>query len=292
MPLGLGALSGDAGCDRYEGWLIWIGRRQGDAHAGFEFLDAHGDLEERPAQRFEGGLAPERAPRRGVAKLMQQPIGAGVEKEAELVGLPAVTGRTVGLGVKLVIERAVLDGRLHAAIGPFEQRITVLEYIRLCTEEHAVYCGRGHPLYDRPDADITMADIAESSFVARGYMDRADLERLDIRKHGATVFNMEAQAILILSGGYIGFLPVQFAERWMATAELRQIRRHELGYRSQFHLIARRGAPKTLVIRTFLADLRAELALEGEDAPASAALASGAMAQNLSSRPKPSTGAS
>lgn len=190
------------------------------------------------------------------------------------------------------LERAVLDGRLHAAIGPFERRITGLEYTRLCTEEHAVYCGRGHPFYDRPDADITMADIAESSFVARGYMDRADLERLDIRKHGATVFNMEAQAILILSGGYIGFLPAHFAERWMATAELRQIRRHELGYRSQFYLIARRGAPETMVIRTFLADLRAELALEGKDAPANAALASVAMAQILSSRPKPSTGAS
>ncbi len=169
------------------------------------------------------------------------------------------------------LERAVLDGRLHAAIGPSERHTPVLEYTRLCTEEHAVYCGRGHPLYDRPDADITMADIADSSFVARGYMDRADLERLDIRKHGATVFNMEAQAILILSGGYIGFLPAHFAEQWVETAELRQIRRHELGYLSQFYLITRRGARQTLVNRTFLADLRAELALEGEATPAGAA---------------------
>ncbi len=71
--------------------------------AGFEFLDANGDFEERPAQRFEGGLAPERAPRRGLAELMQQPIGAGVEKEPELVGLPAVTGSSIGLGVELVL---------------------------------------------------------------------------------------------------------------------------------------------------------------------------------------------
>ncbi len=32
--------------------LIWIGRRQGDLDAGFEFFDANGDFEERPAQRF------------------------------------------------------------------------------------------------------------------------------------------------------------------------------------------------------------------------------------------------
>ena len=168
------------------------------------------------------------------------------------------------------LERAVLDGRLHAAIAPFERRITGLDYTRLCTEEHEVYCGRGHPLYDQPDDDITMEDVANSSFVARGYMDRAGVKWLNIRKPGATVFNMEAQAILILSGRYIGFLPVHLAEHWIANAELRQICRHELGYQSLFYLIAKHGAQATLVIRTFLADLRAELALEGEDVPASA----------------------
>jgi len=116
MPPGLGALSGDAGCDRYEGWLIWIGRRQGDLNAGFEFLDANGDFEERPTQRFEGGLAPERAPRRGLADLMQQPIGAGVQEEAELVGFPAVAGGAIGLGVEFV----VLDHVFHPAAGAID----------------------------------------------------------------------------------------------------------------------------------------------------------------------------
>ena len=79
-----------------------IGRGQGDAHAGLELLDAHGDLQECPAQGFECRVAPERAAGRGLAKLVQHPIGTGVEKEAELVGLPAVARRAVGLGVDLV----------------------------------------------------------------------------------------------------------------------------------------------------------------------------------------------
>ena len=89
MPPGLGPLGGDAARDRHEGWLIWIGRRQGDPDARLEFLDAYGDLEEGAAQRFEGGLAPERAAGRGLAKLMQQPIGAAMQEEPELVGFPA-----------------------------------------------------------------------------------------------------------------------------------------------------------------------------------------------------------
>ena len=92
-------MSGDAAGHRDQGRAIGIGRRQGDLDASAELLDAHGDLEERPAQRLERRGAPERAARRGPAQLMQQPIRAGVQEQPELVGFPAVARRAVGLGV-------------------------------------------------------------------------------------------------------------------------------------------------------------------------------------------------
>ena len=49
---------------RDEGFAIGIGRGQGDLDAGLELLDAHGDLEERLAQRFE------RSPRSNHAALV------------------------------------------------------------------------------------------------------------------------------------------------------------------------------------------------------------------------------
>ncbi len=70
---------------------------QYNAHAGFEFLDAHGDLEEGAAERFERRLAPQRAPRRDLAEPVQQPIGAAVQEEPEPVGFPAVAGSTYTL---------------------------------------------------------------------------------------------------------------------------------------------------------------------------------------------------
>ncbi len=48
-----------------------------------------------------------------MAKLMQQPVGAGMQEEAELVGLPTVARRAVGLGVELV----VLDHVFHPPAG-------------------------------------------------------------------------------------------------------------------------------------------------------------------------------
>ena len=71
MPLGSGALGGDAACHRDERFAIGIGRGQGDLDAEFEFLDAHGDLEEGAADGFERRLAPERAAGRGLARYCQ-----------------------------------------------------------------------------------------------------------------------------------------------------------------------------------------------------------------------------
>ena len=42
-------------------------------------------------------------PGRGAAALVQQPVGAGMQKEAELVGFPAVARSAVGFCVELVI---------------------------------------------------------------------------------------------------------------------------------------------------------------------------------------------
>ena len=113
MPLCSWPLRRDFAGDQYQVRLIGIGRRQGDLDAGFEFLDAYGDFEEGPAQGFEGRLAPARTPRRGLAQAVQQPVGAGMQEEPELVGLPTMARRTVGFRIELVI----LDHVLNPAPG-------------------------------------------------------------------------------------------------------------------------------------------------------------------------------
>lgn len=99
-----------------------IGRRQGDLDAGAEFLDAHGDLEERPAERFERRGTPQRAAGSGPAQLMQQPIGAGVQEQPELIGSPSVARGAVGFGVELVL----LDHVFHPASGAIDPLVDSL----------------------------------------------------------------------------------------------------------------------------------------------------------------------
>ncbi len=83
-------MGGDGTCHRDQCLAIGVGRGQGDLDTGPELLDARRDLEERPTESFERRGAPRRTPRRGLAQLMQQPIGAGVQEQPKLIGLPAV----------------------------------------------------------------------------------------------------------------------------------------------------------------------------------------------------------
>ena len=48
---------------------------------------------------------------------------------------------------------------------------------------------------------------------------------------------MEAQAILILSGAYLGYLPEHYAEGWWAQGLVRSLLPEELAYEALFALI-------------------------------------------------------
>jgi len=99
--------------------------------------------------------------------------------------------------------------------------------------------------------------VRQSRIVVRGYMQQYDLEQLGITKADATVENIEAAAILIISGAYIGFLPVHFAEQWVKTGEMRRLGANTLDLSSPFDVATRRGVSRPPILQAFLEDLAA-----------------------------------
>jgi DNA-binding transcriptional LysR family regulator len=156
------------------------------------------------------------------------------------------------------LEQAVLDQRLPAAIGAFHHHVAGLGYAPLFVEEQTLYCGRGHPFFQRPDATIKPADIADVDFVDRGYGGgvKARLPGADFRA-SAAANNMEAIATLILSGRYIGYLPTHCAALWVGRGLMRSLLPAQLAYESLFELITRKGVERTPALQAFLEDLRA-----------------------------------
>lgn len=169
-------------------------------------------------------------------------------------------GKDVGVHVYVgspsELEQRVLNGRLHLAIGHFPFQVAGLTGTPLYEEPHGLYCSAGHDVLqgETDSANTLMARIRNERVVARGYLRRKDLDLLKVETAAFTVDNVEAQAILILSAGCIGFLPTHFAAHWVERGELIELLPSRIALVSRFTAIRRRS-PAPPLVRSFLMDL-------------------------------------
>lgn len=134
------------------------------------------------------------------------------------------------------LQRALREGTRDAVIGPAFPGGAGLELRELAIEHHLLYCGAGHPWFDRPDEDIALADFHAARFSVRAYQYFDDTYKLGGIRASASVGTMEAQEILILSGRYVGFLPTHRGMPRVAAREMRAVKPREWSLRSRFAL--------------------------------------------------------
>lgn len=161
------------------------------------------------------------------------------------------------------LQARVHDGTYHCGVGSFPHTISGLDRTFLYEEEHLLYVGRGHPLFDRPDGEITQATVRKHGMVRRGYWREQDHKRFDLGPVEATVHQIEPQLMLVLSGRYVGFLPAHVAAPRVSSGELRPLLCDEISYVCRFELVTRTGHRMTEVLRSFI---RACLEAHGQHA--------------------------
>ena len=155
------------------------------------------------------------------------------------------------------IEHRLIDGRLHVGIACVMHKLASLSYEHLFDEVNYLYCGREHPLFNVPDADIATADLVRSQYVKKGYAVNSDLQQANTAMGKRVVgFHVEAFALLILSGRYIGFLPEHYAAIWEDKGEMRKL--HPKRYEAivNFSVMTAQGRPHTVAQAAFLDILR------------------------------------
>ena len=153
----------------------------------------------------------------------------------------------------LEMGQSVLHGRLHAAIGPYPLHISGLDYSPLFEEKQYLYCSNSHPFSNLTSID--MDTIRSAQIVARSYLHAADLKVLGVNASAALIDNVEAQAMLILTGQYIGFLPSHYAEQWVLKNQLQTLLPNALHYSSSIELVVKSGGFRSSVLKTFLDEL-------------------------------------
>ncbi|HTN97254.1 MAG TPA: substrate-binding domain-containing protein, partial [Nordella sp.] len=150
------------------------------------------------------------------------------------------------------LEAQLIAGARDIIIVPSITKRSDLAYLPICAEKQSLYCAKGHPLFGEEDKAVER-NLPRHAIVARGYLHSQDLKRLGYRQADATVEMMEAQLILILSGGFIGYLPSHYATPWVERGELRRLCDSKFGYESTFYAVSQRSTAENPLLRRFLA---------------------------------------
>jgi DNA-binding transcriptional LysR family regulator len=148
--------------------------------------------------------------------------------------------------------RDVISGQLHLAIAGFPRTTLGLEFKALYTETNDFFCGREHPLFDIPEDAITVERVRSYNLIGRSYWNSRDLKIFAGVTPKAIVSDMEAEARLILSGRFLGYLPQHFAQSFVDRGSLRCIRPDLFRYRSRFHVAHDRSPPQIPAKQLFL----------------------------------------
>ena len=142
-----------------------------------------------------------------------------------------------------VLHQGLLNGAYQIALMPSVG--SVMPNFRshpVFSEVQKLYCAEGHPLFDRPDADLTDALLEAQSFAGRTYMLNETICGVNFNWAAATP-HMEGTLLLLLSGAYIGFLPDHYADEWVRTGRLRILAPERMTFEDMFHIAYPRNKP-------------------------------------------------
>lgn len=171
---------------------------------------------------------------------------------------------SIYVGGAVELEQQILDDRLHLAIGLFHHRIESIDYLPLMEEEHVLYCARSHPFFNLPDSELDAKALQDARYVSWGYSEglhgwQAPFPFNEV----ASSPYIEGVAYLILSGGYVGYLPKHYAHNWVREGLMRPIMEEKTHRSTPMSLIKRKSARASRLMRAFLDELDTAAAKAG-----------------------------
>lgn len=141
--------------------------------------------------------------------------------------------------------------KFDVVIGSFPRSPAGLEYLDLYDESHDLYCSSSHPLFHVEDESINVDDVRQYRIIGRTYWAARDLKIFDLTVPHATVSHMEAEAHLILSGAFLGYLPDHFARPFIDGGRLKRIRPEIFSYKARFQIAMGLDWRKKQIVRLF-----------------------------------------
>ncbi|MGY2260364.1 LysR family transcriptional regulator [Pseudomonas sp. SDO55104_S430] len=158
------------------------------------------------------------------------------------------------------VERGVVEGRLVAGIVPVYQQREEFDYYPLYEERSEVYCAVGHPLFSIPADQMSSDMLKDYECVNHRYAihrDKLNFAHYDSSSASAT--QVEAVALLIRTGRFVGFLPQHYAAQWVAQGQFRALCPELIHIATPFNLILRHNVVRSPLVKAFAQALGVDL---------------------------------
>jgi DNA-binding transcriptional LysR family regulator len=154
------------------------------------------------------------------------------------------------------LEELLVGGQIQVAVGYFWHRVPTLEYTPLFVERQVAYCSPSHSLASRAGR-VTLEELVDADWAWRSYPLPEARMSVPTRRVTAVADNMEAVAVLILSGQHLGYLPEHFAAPYVKAGLLCALNVRTLHYNVTFHMASKKRAYQDEITRAFIEDMRA-----------------------------------
>ena len=123
----------------------------------------------------------------------------------------------------LEIERLVLEQKLHMGLHTFPNHVPGRCYLKMFDETQTLYCGQGHPLFDN-DLTYEGSQLQAYDYAARScYGGALKTGNFKPKKNRIYAGSMDGIAAAILSGRFLGHLPVQCAQTWVEQGKMKPL---------------------------------------------------------------------
>jgi LysR family transcriptional regulator, transcriptional activator for bauABCD operon len=147
------------------------------------------------------------------------------------------------------------NGGLDVAIVPETQTYRGLRFSPLREEPQSLYCGASHPLFRAAPSKIDAKMVGQYPFAVRPYAKGFELQHVPGASAKIAVSSMEAQAMLVLSGLYLSYLPEHYAKAWVKTGEMRSLSPKIPRIFSKFFLATRAEKRSSSILDVFIQEL-------------------------------------
>ena len=140
------------------------------------------------------------------------------------------------------IPPAVADGSLHAGISVLHgDQPPQLEIEALYDEQMLLYCGRGHPLFGAKATKAALQQLNQCNFIESTKMRSGQQfdPMMEQWNKQASTLQQEARLTLLLTGQFVGYIPVHLAQQEPWSQELYPLFPERLGYRNSYNLMIR-----------------------------------------------------